>query len=165
MQGMLSRGARVVVFGVLMLPSAALADAPARRDPDLVRARELRAAAEALFESPREWRKVARLMEASASMRPADDVEAYECLRYAANVRAALGEHRHSRRLLARAAEHALARGAVLDAADAYLAAAVSAAEQQKAGEATRYAEKVRLLAMSPLLSAAQSRALLERIV
>ena len=53
----------------------------------------------------------------------------------------------------------------VLDAADAYLAAAVSAAEQQKAGEATRYAEKVRLLAMSPLLSAAQSRALLERIV
>lgn len=164
MREMLSRGARVVLFGALLLPASVQGAVPAKREPDVVRARELRAAAEALFENPREWRRAARLMEASAKMRPAEDAEAYACLRYAANVRVALGEHRHARRLLERAAAHALARGAVLDAADAYIAAAVSAAEQGNAAEATRLAEKVRLLALSPLLTPEQSRAVTARL-
>lgn len=164
MRDMLSRGAHVVLIGVLLFPAAVQGAPPAKREPDVVRARELRAAAEALFDNPRQWREVARLMEASARIRPADDAEVYDCLRYAANARAALGEYRHARRLLERAAQHALARGALLDAADAYVSAAVLAADRGDGEAAGRLAEKVRLLALSPLLSAEQSQALLDRV-
>ena len=158
------RTARMVVLGVLLVPVLAFTDEPAKRASDATRAEELLRQAEALYETPREWRKVARLLEASAKLRMADDAEAYACLRTAASLRAGFGEHGHARRLLVRAAEQALARGDILAAADSYVTAAVSAAEQGRTSDAVRLAEKARLLADSPLLGDAERVALLERI-
>lgn len=145
------------------LPAAAGSNGPVP-GPDLDRARSLRAQAEALFDQPKAWKKVARLLEESAALRTADDAEAYECLLYAGRIRATLGDAKGATKILERAAEHALARGALVEAAQAYVDAAFSA---QAAGElqaAVGYAEKVRLLASSPLLPEHDRSSLLTRV-
>jgi len=152
------------VFAIaLLLPAAARANA-VPGPVDVARAKQLRARAEALFENPKNWRKAARLLEASAEYRAADDAEAYDCLVSAGRIRAALEDYDDSERPFKAAADHALARGAVLDAAQAYLFAAHAAKADSDMKTAHELVEKARLLSNSPLLSATQRMNVLEQI-
>lgn len=146
----------------LASPLAATADGPPGPDKD--RARKLRAQAEALFDQPNEWGKAARLLEKSAEYRTADDPEAYNCLLYAGKIRASMGDYSAAKGLLERAAQQALARGAVMDAATAYVDAAFAAKAGLNGTAAVEMIEKARLLTSSPLLSSDQRVALLDRI-
>lgn len=148
---------------VLALPAAVRADLPPR-ETDTERARALKARAEALYDQPKAWARVARLLEESAALRPADDPEAYDCLVAAGRIQATLGDARSGQRLLEKAAAHALARGMVKDAAEAYLDAAFAAAEAQDGAAVEALSERVRLLATAPSLSELDRSALLARI-
>lgn len=147
----------------LAMPVAVRADGPPR-GTDTEKARALKAQAEALYDQPKAWPKVARLLEESAALRPADDAEAYECLVTAGRVRATLGDSKNAQRLLEKAAEHALARGMVLQAAESYLDAAFAAIDAHDRAAVAALTERVRLLASSPALSELDRSALLERI-
>lgn len=146
----------------LALPLAARADGSPAHDKE--RARLLRARAEALFDQPAEWRRAARLLEESAALRTADDPEAYDCLLYAGRIRAGVGDFAAAAGLLERAAEHALARGAVPEAAQAYVDAAFSAKAAKQRTQAGALLGKARLLTGSPALSTHQKQLLLARI-
>jgi hypothetical protein len=146
----------------LVLPAAARADGSP--GPDRERAKLLRAKAEALFDQPVEWRRAAKLLEESAGLRSADDAEAYDCLIYAGRIRAALGDFGVATRLLSRAGEHALARGAVPQAAQAFVDAAFSAKAALNSTEAAELLEKARLLTGSPMLSVGEKTRLLARM-
>jgi len=146
----------------LALPLAARADGSP--GPDKERARLLRARAEALFDQPTEWRHAARLLEESAGLRTADDPETYDCLLYAGRIRAGIGDFDAAAGLLEHAAEHALARGAVPEAAQAYVDAAFSAKAAKHGTQAAALLEKARLLTGSPALSAQEKELLLARI-
>jgi hypothetical protein len=149
-------------------PAAALQDggvgmiatAPAATE----RARQLRAEAEALYTQPRQWRKAARLLEQSAQLRGADDPEAYSCWMYAARLRASIGDYAGARLGLEKAAAHALARGAVIDAAHAYIDAAHVALQERQPQRAQQLVEQARLLASSPLLDADQADQIVARL-
>jgi tetratricopeptide (TPR) repeat protein len=163
---MLNGRIRTVLVGAFALALAA--PAAARADgspgPDKDRARQLRAKAEALFDKPSEWRRAARLLEESAALRTADDAEAYDCLLYAGRIRASFGDYGVATRLLQRAAEHALARGVVMDAAQAYVDAAFAAKADKNIASAAELLERARLLTGSPTLSEGERVALLSRI-
>jgi tetratricopeptide (TPR) repeat protein len=149
---------------VLSLAMPAVASADVSPGPDKDRARLLRAKAEALYDQPSEWRRAAKLLEASAELRTADDPEAYECLFYAGRIRGTLGDFSVAAKLLERAADHALARGAVMDAAQAYLDAAIAAKSNQDATSAVELLGKARLLAGSPQLTDLEKGLLLSRL-
>lgn len=151
--------ATALLTAALALPAAAQAP---KVDPE--RAQALKEQAEALYDQPKEWGKVARLMEQSADLRAASDAEAYDCLVIAGRLRASLGDARAGQRLLERAAEHALARGLVLEAAEAFTDAAHAAARAGDANAVALLASRVRLLASSPALTAPDRYALLARI-
>lgn len=163
---MMQRIGRVVTAGVfaavLMMPAGVEASVPVREN--VKKARELRAQAEALFDQPKEWRKVARLMEESAMLRSADDPEKYECLLYAGRTRANLGDMKSAQRLLGQAAEAALARGAVVEAAQAYVDAAFSAQAAKDVLAAATFAEKARVLATSPLITEQERVSVISRV-
>ena len=155
---------RTTVLSVLALALLLPAATSAGETPGPVnteRAKLLRARAEALFDQPNQWRKAARLMEESATLRAADDAEAYECLVSAARIRAWLGDPGAARRDFERAADHALARGEVVDAAHAYVFAAHAAKARQDLEGAKALAEKARLLTNSPRLTMAERNQLL----
>lgn len=158
---------RTVVAGllalVLGLPAAARAADPPR-ETDTQRARALKAQAESLYDQPKAWAKVVRLLEESAALREADDPETYECLVTAGRVRTSLGDARGGQRLLEKAAAHALDRGMVLEAADAYLDAAFAAVDAGNTAAVQKLTERARLLASSPALSELERGALLARI-
>jgi tetratricopeptide (TPR) repeat protein len=126
---------------------------PAGTEERTERARALKAEAEALFNQPTEWRRAARLLERSAALRDATDAEAYNCYVLAGRIRSALGEHGNARALLEKAAEHALNRGAVADAAHAFVDAAHHAVSVRDYAVAAAHVERARTLAASPLLS------------
>ncbi|HUF49350.1 MAG TPA: hypothetical protein VMN60_00865 [Longimicrobiales bacterium] len=136
--------------------------APPRDNLD--RARELRQQAEALFSEPRQWRKAARLLEQSAELREASDAEGYICLLYAGRIQAALGDLNGARQNLEKAAQQALTRGSIVEAAHAYIDAAFVAAEAKQAQTAQQLIERATLLTSSPLLSATQKAGLTSRI-
>jgi tetratricopeptide (TPR) repeat protein len=131
-------------------------------DPD--RADQLLARAESLFSQPRQWRRAARLLEESADLRDAADAEAYNCLLTAGRLYAGVGDARRARAVLERAAEHALARGALVDAATAYIDAAYAAADRGLTADARMLFDRAALLTTSPLLSATQREAGLQRV-
>lgn len=123
------------------------------RTPPSDRAQQLRAQAEELFSQPTKWRRAARLMEQSARLRDAADPEAYTCLVFAGRIRAALHDYAGARSALEKAAEHAVARGAVLDAAHAFIDAAHIARQEKDVEGARELVERATLLATSPQLS------------
>jgi hypothetical protein len=129
-----------------------------------VRAAELRGQAEALLATPGQWRRAARLLERSADLRDASDPEAYAALRLAGRVRAAVGDLNTARYVFEKAAEHALARGAVFDAAHAFIDAAHAAAGSREPHLAKQYVERAALLATSPQLSARDAAQIRQRI-
>jgi hypothetical protein len=63
-----------------------------------------------------------------------------------------------------RAAEQALSRGAVVDAANAMIDAAHVAVQARQPGQAQELVERARLLASSPQLTAEQSGQIIRRI-
>jgi hypothetical protein len=128
------------------------------------RADQLKAEAEALFSQPKEWKRAVRLLVMSADLRSADDPEAYDCLLFAGRIGVAVGDLRGARVSLERAAAHALARGAIVDAATAYIDAAHTAVEMKDAHGAQELVDKAALLVKSPLLSAEQRSMLKARL-
>lgn len=140
------------------------AEASVRPDPEPDKAEQLRERAEALFSQPKQWKKAVRLLEQSAELRAADDPEAYDCLMYAGRIRAALGDVKGARINLEKAAEHALARGEIIDAANAFIDAAHAAAALKDGRGARELVERASLLTRSPLLSLQQRNQLQSRI-
>jgi tetratricopeptide (TPR) repeat protein len=132
--------------------------------PPADRAEALRQQAESLFSQPRQWGKAARLLEQSAQLRGASDPEAYVCLLYAGRLRAGMGDFAGASAALEKAAIHAAARGALLDAAHAWIDAAHAAIEGQDKERALALAERAQLLSGSPLLSASQVEQITRRI-
>ncbi len=135
---------------------------PAPRGPEVSveRADELKARAEALYGQPKQWGKAVRLLEKSAELRAADDADAYTCYIMAGRLAAALGDNGEAEQVLRKAGEHALARGAVVDAASAFIDAAHAAARAGNPAGAQELLERARLLSGSPLLDAADRAAL-----
>lgn len=125
---------------------------------------ELRTQAEALFSQPKQWKRAARLLEQSAHLRAADDPDGYVCLLMAGRLRHAIGDHGAARQNLEQAAEQALSRGAVVDAANALIDAAHIAVVQKDVDAAAAFVERARLLSGSPLLTDVQRNALSRRI-
>ena len=150
----------MVIAAALLVPVAAQGKVPA----DVARAKALKAQAEAMFGQPAQWRKVAKLMEESAALRPAEDAEKFECLQYAGRIRATLGEAKYAQKLLEKAAEAALERGAVIEAAEAYVDAAFAAHAATDFTAAAELAGRAKLLAGSPLLTEKDRNRVLSRV-
>jgi hypothetical protein len=132
--------------------------------PDTEKAQQLQEQAEALFSQPKQWKKAVRLLEQSADLRGADDAGAYDCLLYAGRIRAAIGDFGGARSSLEKAAEHAMARGAIIDAANAYIDAAHAAVAGKDARGAQQLVDRAALLTDSPMLSAQQKTVLKARL-
>jgi tetratricopeptide (TPR) repeat protein len=128
------------------------------------RADALRAEAEALYSQPSKWRRAVRLLEQSAQLRTAADPDAYACWTYAARLRSQLGDYGGARESLERAADHALARGAVLDAAHAYIDAAHAAIRGRQFEQAKVLVGRAELLATSPQLAADEAAQITARL-
>jgi tetratricopeptide (TPR) repeat protein len=167
---------RMITITLATVVSAIAAAAPvtaAQNDADATatisaapadRAEALRQKAESLFSQPRQWGKAARLLEQSAQLRGASDPEAYVCLMYAGRLRAGMGDFTGASAALEKAAIHAAARGALLDAAHAWIDAAHAAVEGQDIERALALAERAQLLSGSSLLSASQVEQITRRI-
>ena len=112
--------------------------------------------------SRRKWAKAARLREKAAGLRGAEDPLAFKSLQTAAYVRHALQQRPAALTLMERAAEQALARGDVFNAASAYADVAWIASELGDGDRMRQFAGKSALLTRSPLLSA-PDRELLQR--
>ncbi|HSJ31252.1 MAG TPA: hypothetical protein VK933_07445 [Longimicrobiales bacterium] len=152
-----------VALATILSAAPVLADQTAEV-PDPERAAQLHAQAEALFSQPKQWKKAVRLLEQSAELRGAEDPEAYDCLVYAGRIRAAIGDFRAARSNMLKAADHAMARGAVIDAANALIDAAHAAVELKDARDARDLVERAELLTASPLLSMEQRARLRARL-
>lgn len=153
----------------LALPATARAQQPL--DPVKVSARTAEAerldARAALLESSnarRDWGRAAGLREKAAGLRSAADPLAFKSLQTAALIRHALNQRTDALHLMRRAADQALARGDVFNAAAAYANAAFLAAELRDADRAQASMEQSLLLAQSPLLTAPQREWLLQRV-
>jgi tetratricopeptide (TPR) repeat protein len=140
------------------------ADFETRAVADPERAAQLKERAEELYTQPKQWKKAARLLAQSAALREASDPEVYECLISAGRIQAAIGEFGAARESIEKAAEHAMARGAIVEAANAYIDAAHLSVELKDAARARDLVDRARLLTESPLLSLQQRTVLIRRI-
>jgi hypothetical protein len=146
------------VATILALPAAAAAQQPL--DPIQVSARtteadrlDARAVEHEATGSRRQWAKAAALREKAARLRAPEDSLAFKSLHTAALIRHALKERPAAVALMERAAEQALARGDVFNAASAYVNVAYIAAEMRDTERMRQSVAKGTLLMHSPLLS------------
>lgn len=162
---MLAAGAMLAFSGVAAEAQVDYAMAAPRGPEETVtRADRLQQEAEALFEKPKQWKKAQRLLQESAELRDAGDVEGYTCYMLAGRLAAALGDNAAARESLEHAGEHALARGAVMDAASAFIDAAHAAARAGDADGMKELVERASLLANSPLISPKDREAIQYRL-
>jgi hypothetical protein len=163
-----TRTGRLAAAGVLLVTLGLPAAAPAQyRLPALVsavKADSLHAAAVALAMTTNRWRDAAALHRRSAELRSADDVQGFNCLNEAAALAYASGERSRARNDMADAARHALDRGDLRAAAEAYLDAAWIAQEQKKPREVWEFGHRAEILAGSPLLGSSDRAAIMGRI-
>jgi hypothetical protein len=131
---------------------------------DVARAAELESQAVALYESPRSFKRAARLHEQAAELRPAGDLVRIDDLRQAARLYHYAGSTGKARDLMVRAADAALAAGDVVSAAETYLDAAFLYQEAGMNAEVTTLVKKAQLLTNSPLITARDRTAILSRI-
>jgi hypothetical protein len=110
------------------------------------------------------WHDAARLLRRSAEFRAAEDPLGFRCLTDAAALAYAKGDLSQARADMARAADHALARGDLRAAALAYLDAAWIAQEQKKPRQVWEFGHRAEMLAGSPLLSESDRAVILQRI-
>jgi hypothetical protein len=158
---------RISVAGVLLttvgLPSAASAQYQLPTLVSSVKADSLHEAALALAASGR-YRDAARLHRESAAVGAPDDPSGFRCLSEAAAMAYFIGDRSTARADMARAAEHALARGDLRTAALAYLDAAWIAQEQKKPRQVWELGHRAEMLADSPLLSVGDRAVIQQRI-
>ena len=158
---------RLSVAGILLATAGLPEPAPAQhRLPTIVssvKADSLHAAAVA-YEEARRLRDAARLHRRSADVRPAEDPLGFRCLIEAAAFAYHTGDLSTARRDMARAAEHALARGDLREAALAYLDGAWIAQEQKNRRQVWELGHRAEMLAESPLLAARDREAIVRRI-
>jgi len=131
---------------------------------DVARAAELESQAVALYESPRSFKRAAKLHEQAAELRPAGDLVRIDDLRQAARLYHYAGSTAKARDLMVRAGDAALAAGDVLNAAETYLDAAFLYREAGMGGEVLQLVKKAQLLTNSPLISARDKSSILSRI-
>lgn len=158
---------RLSTAGVLLVAASLPAGAAAQyRLPTIVssvRADSLHDAAMRL-EAAHRWGDAARLHRRSAQLRPAEDPLGFRCLKEAAALAYATSERSVARADMAKAAEQALARGALGAAALAYLDAAWIAQEQKNPRQVWELGHRAEMLADSPLLDPFDRAAILQRI-
>ena len=152
-----------VLLVTLALPGAATAQYQLPTVISSVKADSLHEAAEALVAAHR-YRDAARLHRRSAELRPAEDALGFRCLSEAAALIYAAGDRTAARGDLARAADHALVRGDLRNAALAYLDAAWIAQEQRNPKQVWELGHRAEMLAESPLLGSADRGDILQRI-
>ncbi len=161
-------GHGIGVSALLLLPSrVALGQQGAFAAPDLARAQQLHDKADALMATNQRghWKSVAHLLEQAAALRAEDDS-------LAVTERVVAGQLFHYTGALARAqanfesaADLALANGRVLQAAEAYLTAAIVANSRERPQEAMELGRKAELLARSPHLTQQECGCILDRII
>ncbi|MHB1168601.1 MAG: hypothetical protein ACYC28_04895 [Longimicrobiales bacterium] len=161
---MLAAGAMLAISSAATEAQEYAMAAPRGPEASVTRAERLQEQAEALFEKPKQWKKAQRLLVESAELRDASDVEGYTCYMLAGRLAAALGDNEEARESLEEAGEHALARGAVVDAASAFIDAAHAAARSGDAVATKELMERAKLLANSPLISPEERSALEHRL-
>ena len=161
----------LMASGTLMALAAAPASATAQQKLPPVRvvastayADELAIRAESLSTNLTQFKKAAELFERSAEARQPNDARAVTCLRSAATLRYNSGNKAKGLTLMEKAGDRAISLGDVMIAAHAYIDAAVIASELRQGTRAVELGERAVLLAKSPLLSADQRSALLERM-
>jgi hypothetical protein len=158
---------RLSVAGALLalagLPGAAAAQYQLPTIVSSLQADSLHEAAAALVTAHR-YGDAARLHRRSAALRSADDPQGFHCLSDAAALAYAARDRSTARHDMARAAEHALARGDLRTAALAYLDGAWIAQEQNNRRQVWELGHRAELLAASPLLASADRQAILRRI-
>ena len=153
------------VVTALALPAAARGQQPLDPIQVSVRATEadkLEAQAEAHLQSGT-WRdlgKAAKLREKAASLRTPEDPRGFTSLQMASLLRHAMKQRPAAVGLMQRAADQAMARGDVFNAATAYVNVAFMAVELRDGDLARRAIEKGTLLMHSPLLTAPQRQSL-----
>ena len=153
---------RVITAALMLMLPATIAATPAPGSrPDTTRARELREQAESYFATPSRWAYAADLLRESAEHLDEASPEQYQTLVTAARVFGQAGKLNSARKTFEEAAQSALARGALVEAAQAYVDAAHVAARQGKARLAVELTSRARLLADSPHLSSADRNAIL----
>ena len=112
----------------------------------------------------RTLRKAAALHERAAELRAPEDGRAFTNLQSAAILRYDAGQRAAAADLMERAADQAMARGDVLNAAGAYLDAAIVAIELRQGDRVREFARRGSLLMHSPLISPAQRGELFLRV-
>jgi hypothetical protein len=110
------------------------------------------------------WADAARLHRRSAELRAPDDPQGFRCYQAASQLGYAVGNLSGSRTDMTRAANQALTRGDLLNAALAYVDAAWVAQAQNKPSKVWDLGRRAEMLAASPLLGSADRRAILGRI-
>lgn len=115
-------------------------------------------------ERPKKAKKAAGLFAKSAAMLPDCDPRVFESLRLAARLYHSEGNLVKARALMFKAAENGVATGRILDAANAYIDAALLATIECRSGVARLAADKARALTGSPLLTEADRLFIVSRI-
>ena len=145
------------------------ADLPLDPDPTVVAAANgpadsLLEEAYSLFTDRRSWPKAARLLKKSAELRTADDPARALAFRNAGRIFVYVGDYSSAQRALEAAGDAAAERGAVAEAADAYLDAAHVAVLRRDDAGARQLIRRGALLARSPHLTSQERGAILGRI-
>ena len=153
----------MVLLATAGFPGAAAAQYRLPTIVSSVKADSLHEVAVKLSEAGR-WRDAARVYRRSAEFRAAEDPLGFQCLKQAAALAYAAGDRSGARTDMARAADRALARGDLREAANAYLDAAWIAQEQEKPNQVWEFGHRAEILAASPLLSEWDRGAILQRI-
>ncbi|NLG63570.1 MAG: hypothetical protein GX539_15130 [Candidatus Cloacimonetes bacterium] len=161
---LVAAGAMLVISATAVAAQDYAMAAPRGPDAKVTRADELKQEAEALFSNPKHWKKAQRLLIESAEMRDGADEKAYTCYMMAGRLAAVLGDNESARESLEKAAEHALARGALLDAASAFIDAAHAAARTGDREAVEELTERASLLASAPRLTDQERNAIRERL-
>jgi tetratricopeptide (TPR) repeat protein len=117
-----------------------------------------------LFANRRAWPRAARLLERSATMRSPEDPERAAAFVAAGRVYTAIGAPAEARRVFEAGADAAAARGAIVEAAHAYLDAAIAAALAGDRTRASSLLDRGALLASSPHLAVQEKDAIMRRI-
>jgi hypothetical protein len=124
----------------------------------------LKAEAEALYVTPRAYKRAASLHEEEARLRPVSDPRMVEALRQSGRLYTYAGNPAKGRALMQEAAETALRRGDVLLAAHSYLDAAFLALRARDVERALTLAKSADMLSWSPLLEASDRLGIVRRI-
>jgi len=132
-------------------------------DPE--RAAALRARASELMKDVSRYRKASDLLRQAAALTPVEDANRAHDLHVAANLLFFAGSIAEAQVVMADAADAALARGDVEDAANAFVDAGWLAAKHDQPAEARDLALRAVHLAASPLLSGEQRDRILRRVV